>query len=143
MRTMGTSSRGNSDPGSGSVLRNAAEHRGQHLAALARRPDLARKRDPHAVETIALTQAQLEAEAVDCDHRRLVGLLTRVEARVGHERVGVVPVHVLHDAGRRVGEWIGLGREVVRDRKSTRLNSSHLVISYAVFCLKKKKRTGA
>src|SRR5256885_13185127 len=28
-----------------------------------------------------------------------------------------------------------------RDRKSTRLNSSHLVISYAVFCLKKKKHT--
>src|SRR5256885_7041804 len=30
---------------------------------------------------------------------------------------------------------------VVIDRKSTRLNSSHLVISYAVFCLKKKKNT--
>src|SRR5256885_11021104 len=29
------------------------------------------------------------------------------------------------------------------DRKSTRLNSSHLVISYAVFCLKKKKNTAA
>src|SRR5438034_4455583 len=29
----------------------------------------------------------------------------------------------------------------VRDRKSTRLNSSHTVISYAVFCLKKKKKT--
>src|SRR5256885_9305931 len=29
----------------------------------------------------------------------------------------------------------------VQDRKSTRLNSSHLVISYAVFCLKKKKNT--
>src|SRR5256885_5287160 len=28
----------------------------------------------------------------------------------------------------------------LKDRKSTRLNSSHLVISYAVFCLKKKKR---
>src|SRR5256885_12628819 len=28
-----------------------------------------------------------------------------------------------------------------QDRKSTRLNSSHLVISYAVFCLKKKKHT--
>src|SRR5688500_19379274 len=27
-----------------------------------------------------------------------------------------------------------------RDRKSTRLNSSHIVISYAVFCLKKKKK---
>src|SRR5256885_13341365 len=31
------------------------------------------------------------------------------------------------------------GRADGRDRKSTRLNSSHLVISYAVFCLKKKK----
>src|SRR2546426_1631146 len=29
---------------------------------------------------------------------------------------------------------------IFRDRKSTRLNSSHLVISYAVFCLKKKKK---
>src|SRR5256885_3545849 len=28
----------------------------------------------------------------------------------------------------------------MKDRKSTRLNSSHLVISYAVFCLKKKKK---
>src|SRR5256885_11119310 len=36
---------------------------------------------------------------------------------------------------RRVGILQG------RDRKSTRLNSSHLVISYAVFCLKKKKTT--
>src|SRR5256885_2546514 len=38
----------------------------------------------------------------------------------------------------------GLGRDGPReraDRKSTRLNSSHLVISYAVFCLKKKKKT--
>src|SRR5256885_10855911 len=32
--------------------------------------------------------------------------------------------------------WARSGR---RDRKSTRLNSSHLVISYAVFCLKNKK----
>src|SRR5256885_11510428 len=32
-----------------------------------------------------------------------------------------------------------LARELDRDRKSTRLNSSHLVISYAVFCLKKKQ----
>src|SRR3712207_7245563 len=32
-----------------------------------------------------------------------------------------------------------LGAPVVRDRKSTRLNSSHANISYAVFCLKKKK----
>src|SRR5258708_24722058 len=31
--------------------------------------------------------------------------------------------------------------EPLRDRKSTRLNSSHQIISYAVFCLKKKKRS--
>src|SRR5256885_5658127 len=40
------------------------------------------------------------------------------------------------------GMWLvsmyGLG---MIDRKSTRLNSSHLVISYAVFCLKKKNKT--
>src|SRR5688572_31622567 len=33
----------------------------------------------------------------------------------------------------------GAHRQVLRDRKSTRLNSSHSQISYAVFCLKKKK----
>src|SRR5260221_7178596 len=39
-------------------------------------------------------------------------------------------------------EMNGFGRAVSRilDRKSTRLNSSHTVISYAVFCLKKKKK---
>src|SRR3989442_10739015 len=34
---------------------------------------------------------------------------------------------------------VGDGEEIARDRKSTRLNSSHVRISYAVFCLKKKK----
>src|SRR2546422_7365049 len=36
---------------------------------------------------------------------------------------------------------LGAPVDVDRDRKSTRLNSSHGYISYAVFCLKKKKRT--
>src|SRR5207244_5726166 len=35
-------------------------------------------------------------------------------------------------------QFVGLDLE---DRKSTRLNSSHQIISYAVFCLKKKKKT--
>src|SRR5207249_9282201 len=39
-------------------------------------------------------------------------------------------------------EELGHAREVFKgDRKSTRLNSSHVSISYAVFCLKKKKKT--
>src|SRR2546426_3237961 len=37
--------------------------------------------------------------------------------------------------------WLICSTLSSRDRKSTRLNSSHLVISYAVFCLKKKKKT--
>src|ERR1035441_10985776 len=42
------------------------------------------------------------------------------------------------EMARAVMSWIG-----VTDRKSTRLNSSHLGISYAVFCLKKKKNNKA
>src|SRR5688500_20340450 len=38
-----------------------------------------------------------------------------------------------------LGDRAGRARDAAADRKSTRLNSSHLVISYAVFCLKKKK----
>src|SRR2546426_12446039 len=42
-----------------------------------------------------------------------------------------------YDPRRPFGPWL---LRIVADRKSTRLNSSHLVISYAVFCLKKKKK---
>src|SRR2546426_3172969 len=44
------------------------------------------------------------------------------------------------DRRRRAAPRGRRGRDWAADRKSTRLNSSHLVISYAVFCLKKKKR---
>src|SRR5947199_6382417 len=40
----------------------------------------------------------------------------------------------------RLSAALRAAREEARDRKSTRLNSSHLGISYAVFCLKKKKQ---
>src|SRR3712207_6872992 len=53
-----------------------------------------------------------------------------VDGAARHERGGHVPV-AEHHAERRVAG----------DRKSTRLNSSHANISYAVFCLKKKKTT--
>src|SRR2546430_5976420 len=42
-----------------------------------------------------------------------------------------------------VSEVRAAGEDVKRDRKSTRLNSSHSQISYAVFCLKKKKMTSS
>src|SRR2546427_5222997 len=40
-----------------------------------------------------------------------------------------------------IGEAVDPREEERRDRKSTRLNSSHSQISYAVFCLKKKKKS--
>src|SRR2546427_5633765 len=42
-----------------------------------------------------------------------------------------------------LGRSAAFGNKARRDRKSTRLNSSHSQISYAVFCLKKKKITTA
>src|SRR5438477_9045660 len=46
------------------------------------------------------------------------------------------------DLEKRVGGRTQAGQPAA-DRKSTRLNSSHMSISYAVFCLKKKKTTSA
>src|SRR5690349_23715059 len=54
-------------------------------------------------------------------------------AQVGEHEVGV---------GATADELPAAGGELAaQDRKSTRLNSSHVEISYAVFCLKKKKKT--
>src|SRR5258708_11611822 len=44
---------------------------------------------------------------------------------------------------RRRRWWRRLQIDTLEDRKSTRLNSSHQIISYAVFCLKKKKKKKA
>src|SRR5438132_8116723 len=59
--------------------------------------------------------------------------------------VAVAPYPLLDDfyfSPLKLFEYLAVGKPVVaRDRKSTRLNSSHTVISYAVFCLKKKNKT--
>src|SRR5256885_4536964 len=49
-----------------------------------------------------------------------------------------VLLEVMSTATESLSCWLSHCVPDVRDRKSTRLNSSHLVISYAVFCLKKK-----
>src|SRR5256885_10581218 len=63
-------------------------------------------------------------------------ILQRLSSQSGlHRQQPGTPAQSLLLRGR-----VGSGPRVPReDRKSTRLNSSHLVISYAVFCLKKKK----
>src|SRR2546422_3998741 len=60
-----------------------------------------------------------------------------VRALEGVADLRALSIRQLNDAGDRDGAV--LRTETLRDRKSTRLNSSHGYISYAVFCLKKKK----
>src|SRR5438067_5255439 len=54
----------------------------------------------------------------------------------GGEVFGEYLLHLSEKWGALAAVYLGVG---VLDRKSTRLNSSHVSISYAVFCLKKKK----
>src|SRR5690242_20890525 len=64
--------------------------------------------------------------------------------RSGHDhRFSRLPALVLRarHVPDRLGQPAGHALRLAPDRKSTRLNSSHMSISYAVFCLKKKKTT--
>src|SRR5258708_22134041 len=69
--------------------------------------------------------AAIAGHATDTEFVGALAVDQRIFARVGQGKIEVADV-----------------AEVVveRDRKSTRLNSSHQIISYAVFCLKKKKK---
>src|SRR4051794_41400094 len=75
------------------------------------------------------------------DHRDLHSFPTRRSSDLGAPRVEALDMAAL-GAGGRVDHRVDQ-RRLARDRKSTRLNSSHPSISYAVFCLKKKKRHSA
>src|SRR6476659_9113421 len=73
--------------------------------------------------------------------RRVARPRPRRRLPCGNEQAGV-----LRDVRHRCAAHAAGGRDARhrdggRDRKSTRLNSSHLGISYAVFCLKKKKKS--
>src|ERR1039457_3330640 len=82
------------------------------------------------VTPICRTELVAIAHAADCPV--MLGAYTPTEAQLAHEAgadfIKIFPANSL-----------GAGYIKALDRKSTRLNSSHLVISYAVFCLKKKK----
>src|SRR5262245_64175443 len=110
------------------------------------------------IEQAARVEAQIAAdrshvamggpgdEARGLRHHRIVSRHLRMRGKLGEldrgadlerARVGLDRAQLLHvidvDEHRR-------GDDPAADRKSTRLNSSHLGISYAVFCLKKKKK---
>src|SRR5256885_8781885 len=68
---------------------------------------------------------------------RLAAVISRVPHETGQPPECRRAVDVEARSRGRIEER---AQESAQDRKSTRLNSSHLVISYAVFCLKKKNR---
>src|SRR5690242_2160675 len=78
-----------------------------------------------AVAMVRAGKTRIEAAQTVGVNRRFVGQWVKMAAQDGEAVL----------AGRRRGRRPG-----EQDRKSTRLNSSHMSISYAVFCLKKKKQ---
>src|SRR5690606_40413119 len=87
---------------------------------------LEERKEQEALERLGEARKQVEA------HREQVENLERYQQeyrdQIRASQQGVVPVA-------RLQAW-----QAFIDRKSIRLNSSHVKISYAVFCLKKKKR---
>src|SRR2546429_4914104 len=80
-------------------------------------------------QLLSLGEYRIEAHA-----RQLAAMLVD-----GAREYGWEPFHDVHGVAASP-HIISLGHGRKRDRKSTRLNSSHGYISYAVFCLKKKKK---
>src|SRR5690606_39888667 len=105
------------------AFHGSAAHRGLHSFPTRRSSDLAADRQP-------------QPRALAFARQRSIDLDERVEDRP--EPVPRDPAAgVLDLDADRIGR--GVPRECNTDRKSTRLNSSHVKNSYAVFCWKKKK----
>src|SRR5207253_10625926 len=76
---------------------------------------------------------ELRAMGIELDNEELQTTPRAAAETLAGRRVLALTMHAI------VGELEGIEHDRVQDRKSTRLNSSHVAISYAVFCLKKKK----
>src|SRR5690348_3009470 len=73
--------------------------------------------------------------------RELDALMTKQLDAWGKRRIWLIGFSFGADVLPTITDQLGAERKADQDRKSTRLNSSHPSISYAVFCLKKKKNT--
>src|SRR2546428_5519370 len=67
--------------------------------------------------------------------------LYAVLTRIADANTGLQGAEIVHGPRLHADDLICIRSNALLDRKSTRLNSSHDQISYAVFCLKKKKTT--
>src|SRR3712207_5676302 len=111
------------------------ERRGLPKLRAAQRRDVLRRRGEEALQVLGPEQAALPrcSGGQDVAHQVQVGPLDVLQGR--NREVALLAVdHLVRDDEAR-----GVLEHALADRKSTRLNSSHANISYAVFCLKKKK----
>src|SRR5207249_8873337 len=104
-----------------------AEERGDERGAL---------RPRELLDDPQLSQLGLAVEAVARLHLDCRGAVTEQRAESGSRERRQLGVGASADVAHRLQDPTALRGD--RDRKSTRLNSSHVSISYAVFCLKKK-----
>src|SRR5215208_5010795 len=114
-------------------------------------PIAAQRVPPSATSPRALSTGTSATARVACTIRASgIWNRGRLSVPLGSGGVGEVPAKAELAAGRGVGTGTAGSAEhpasstmtnpTGQDRKSTRLNSSHVAISYAVFCLKKKKK---
>src|SRR5690554_3031449 len=93
---------------------------------------------PYAAPDVVVLLGQL------LDHRRVGGVHADTEeladTTLARSIQSVVERAVMGSEVEAVEMAVGIYQHSHIDRKSTRLNSSHVRISYAVFCLKKKKK---
>src|SRR3712207_791996 len=111
----------------GGVAVDDFQHR--HLVVAAAVAGYGLEADVAAVTAVGVLQPAAE---------QAVGTLRRADVLLSGLDVDQ-QVHALHGAQHLLPALREGGDVIDRDRKSTRLNSSHANISYAVFCLKKKK----
>src|SRR3712207_8903489 len=81
-----------------------------------------------ALTELNVTKDKVEIKVIDEGSKGIFGIFKTKDAKVH--------VTIKEDYKEDAKKFL---RDVLKDRKSTRLNSSHANISYAVFCLKKKK----
>src|SRR5689334_24554237 len=95
------------------------------------------RRGPGGPQRVPVTIAHVEQRAVPFELQQTGSVEPRQTVNVESQVTGV-----LLRVAFREGDAVAAGQllfQIDPDRKSTRLNSSHSSISYAVFCLKKKK----
>src|SRR5256885_9241422 len=90
---------------------------------------------PYTTLFRSLDRSGFEVVGQAGDATRLLDLVRDTDPDLAIVDIRMPPSHTTEGLDAASGCRLSPGRE---DRKSTRLNSSHLVISYAVFCLKKK-----